>query len=156
MLSRECEVWHERQVAYDRLLVAIDFSADSLAALASVRELARRLGSELVLLHVSEAGDVIPGSELAKEDRAQWQHELDAEVAQLRAEGIPARGIVRPGYPVAEAIVEAAREERADLIVVGSPGRSGLAERLLGGITDAVIGTASCPVVVMCRPRPAA
>ncbi len=142
-------------MSYDRLLVAIDFSADSLAALASVRELARRLGAELVLLHVSEAADVVPGSDLATDDRAHWQAELDAEVGQVRAAGIRARGVVRPGYPVAEAIVEAAREERADLIVVGSPGQSGIAERLLGGITDAVIGTAPCPVLVMSRSRPA-
>lgn len=140
-------------MGYERLLVAIDFSADSLAALASVRELARRLGGELVLLHVSEAADVVPGSDLAKHDRAHWQAELDAEVAQLRAVGLRARGLVRPGYPVAEAIVAAAREEQADLIVVGSPGKSGLAERLLGSITDSVIGTATCPVLVMPRPR---
>jgi hypothetical protein len=94
------------------LLVAIDFSADSLAALASVREMARRLGGELVLLHVSEAADVVPGSDLAKHDSAHWQAELDAEVAQLHVAGLRARAIVRPGYPVAEAIVEAAREER--------------------------------------------
>jgi len=140
-------------VAYDRVLVAIDFSHDSLAALASVRELARRLGGELVLLHVSEAADVVPGSDLAKRDRAKWQAELDAEVEQLRAAGLRARAIIRPGYPVAEGIVEAAREEKADLIVVGSPGRSGFAERLLGSVTDTVIGTAECPVLVMCRPR---
>jgi nucleotide-binding universal stress UspA family protein len=136
------------------LLVAIDFSADSLAALASVREMARRLGGELVLLHVSEAADVVPGSDIAKHDRAHWQAELDAEVAQLHAAGLRARAVVRPGYPVDEAIVEAAREERADIIVMGSPGRSGLAERLLGSVTDAVIGSAACPVLVMCRPRP--
>jgi nucleotide-binding universal stress UspA family protein len=135
------------------LLVAIDFSADSLAALASVREMARRLGGEL---HVSEAADVVPGSDLAKHDRAHWQAELDAEVAQLRAAGLRARAVVRPGYPVAEGIVEAAREERADMIVMGSPGQSGLAERLLGGVTDAVIGTAPCPVLVMSGSRPAA
>src|SRR5262245_12407629 len=152
-LSRSTATWQGRHVAYDRLLVAIDFSEDSLAALASVRELARRLGGELVLLHVSEAADVVPGSDLAKDDRAHWQAELDAEAAQLRAAGLRARAIVRPGYPVAEGIVEAAREERADMIVMGSPGRSGLAERLLGGITDAVIGTAPCPVLVMSRSR---
>src|SRR5262249_58154562 len=146
--------WHGCQVPYDRMLVAIDFSAESLAALVSLRELAQRLAGELVLLHVSEAADVVPGSDLATQDSAHWQAELDAEVAELRAAGIRARGIVRPGYPVAEGIVEAAREERADLIVMGSPGRSGLAERLLGGITEAVIGTARCPVLVMCRPRP--
>ena len=143
-------------MAYDRLLVAIDFSAASLAALASVREMARRLGGELVLLHVSEAADVVPGSDLAKHDRAHWQAQLDAEVAQLRAAGLSARAIVRPGYPVEEGIVEAAREERADIIVMGSPGRSGFAERLLGSVTDAVIGSAPCPVLVMCRPRPGA
>ena len=141
-------------MAYDRLLVAIDFSADSLAALASVREMARRLGGELVLLHVSEAADVVPSSDLAKHDRAHWQAELDADVAQLRAAGLRARAIVRPGYPVAEGIVEAAREERADIIVMGSPGRSGFAERLLGSVTDAVIGTAPCPVLVMSGSRP--
>ena len=141
-------------MAYDRVLVAIDFSHDSLAALAFVRELSRRLGGELVLLHVSEAGDVVPGSDLARHDRAHWQAELDAEVAQLLAAGLRARAIVRPGYPVAEGIVEAARAERADLIVMGSPGRSGLAERLLGGITDAVIGSAPCPVLVMSRSLP--
>src|SRR5262249_3786469 len=147
--------WHGCQVPYDRMLVAIDFSAESLAALVPLRELAQRLAGELVLLHVSEAADVVPGSDLATQDSANWQAELDAEVAQLRAAGIRARGIVRPGYPVVEAIVEAAREERADLIVMGSPGGGGLAARLLGSIPAGVIGTACCPVPVVCRPRPA-
>jgi nucleotide-binding universal stress UspA family protein len=134
---------------YERIVVAVDFSQDSLAALGSVKELARRLGSELILLHVSEALKVVPGSGLAEDERQAWQAELDAEVKRLADEGLRARGIVRGGFPVADEILAVAAEERADLLVIGTLGRTGLKERLLGTIADEVMRRAPCPVLVV-------
>ncbi|HEU4672106.1 MAG TPA: universal stress protein, partial [Candidatus Limnocylindrales bacterium] len=48
-----------------------------------------------------------------------------------------------------DAIVEAAVSERADMIVVGSHGRSGLGRALLGSVSDFVVRHAPCPVMVV-------
>lgn len=136
---------------YERVLIAVDFSPDSLGALGSVKELARRLGSEVVLLHVSEKLKVIPGSDLAEEERQRWQAALDAEVHGLAHEGIRARAVLRAGYPVADEILKAVREERADLLVVGRLGDCGIKEKLIGSVANEVVCRATCPVLVVRR-----
>lgn len=134
---------------YERILVAVDFSQDSLAVQGSVKELARRLGSALILLHVSEALKVVPGSDLAEDERLAWQAELDGEVKRLGDEGLNARGIVRGGFPVAEEILRVAVEERADLLVIGTLGKTSLKDKLLGTIADEVVSRAPCPVLIV-------
>ena len=68
---------------YERILIAVDFSPDSLAALGSVKELARRLGSEVIVLHVSEKLKVIPGSDLAEEERSHQDRAEELERDKL-------------------------------------------------------------------------
>jgi len=139
-------------VAYERILVATDCPEDPLAALGSVKELARRLGAELLLLHVSEALQVVPGSGLAEDERERWQAELEAEARRLAAEGIRARPILSPGHPVADRILDAAAAEHADLIVVGTLGRTTLKEKLLGGIIEQIVRRSRTPVLVVPHP----
>ena len=139
---------------YERILIAVDFSPDSLAALGSVKELARRLGSEVIVLHVSEKLKVIPGSDLAEEERQRWQAALDAEVRRLAQEGTRARAVLRAGYPVADQILKVAGEEHADLLVVGTLGDRGIKDRLIGSVANEVVRHATCPVLVVRRQKP--
>ena len=68
--------------------------------------------------------------------------------ATAAAAGLSARWVLRTGVPYKE-IVGAAARERADLIVIGTHGRSGLDRALLGSVADRVIRLAPCPVVTV-------
>ncbi len=65
-------------------------------------------------------------------------------------EGVSTHGFVYSGKPF-DAIVNMAKEKHADLIVVGSHGRTGLAKILMGSVTERVIGLSECAVLVVKR-----
>ena len=131
-----------------RILLATDFSPGSQRARAYAGMLARRLGAELLVAHVSEPLAIVPGSDLAAEELAQTEREIDHVVAELAREQVAARGVVVPGEPAGE-IVALAERERADLIVLGTHGRSGLAHVLLGSVAESVLRRAHCPVLAV-------
>jgi nucleotide-binding universal stress UspA family protein len=103
----------------DRILVATDFSLCSLAALEYAEELARRFRAELLVLHAEN--QPLAGAEMPELTHQAVERELARAVQQLRADGLDARGLLRPGAPLEE-IPEAARTERASLIVMGHMG----------------------------------
>ncbi len=80
---------------------------------------------------------------------------LERFAAPAIAAGIEASIRVRIGF-AAEEILEAAREEGADLIVLGTHGRRGLAHLVLGSTAEKVVRLASCSVFVVKEPHPAA
>jgi universal stress protein A len=131
-----------------RILAATDFSAGAGRALAYAETVARRLGAELVLVHVSEALAVVPGSDLAERQRIAAREQLDAQVDELAGRGLAARAVLRAGLPFDE-IVAAADAEGADLIVMGTHGRSGLSHLLMGSVAERVVRQASCPVLTV-------
>jgi hypothetical protein len=63
-------------------------------------------------------------------------------------EGVSVTGLIYSGKPY-EAIITTAKEKKADLIVVGSHGRSGIDRLLMGSVTERVIGLAECAVLVV-------
>jgi nucleotide-binding universal stress UspA family protein len=67
---------------------------------------------------------------------------------QARAAGVTATSVIVTGAP-ADRIVRAARSRRADLVVMGTHGRSGLSRLLLGGVASRVIATSPCPVLTV-------
>jgi nucleotide-binding universal stress UspA family protein len=77
-------------------------------------------------------------------------------MAKLQGEadrqGIPLDALVLRGIPEA-AILEAAKARGADLLILGSRGRSGLSRFLLGSVAEQVIGKANCPVLVVRGPE---
>jgi nucleotide-binding universal stress UspA family protein len=136
-----------------------DFSEEAETAERQAAELARRLGAELLLLHVSvetplygEGGLGMANVKAVYEAQARWAEQQLAERAtRLTKNGVPARWRRRAGI-VHEAIGDVAREERADYIVMGTHGRGGIARFMLGSVADRVVRTAPCPVV-MVRPQ---
>jgi nucleotide-binding universal stress UspA family protein len=72
--------------------------------------------------------------------------------AEARSRGVACRTLVRHG-PVADEIVRAASEERADLVVVGSRGLTGIRRLLLGSISNEVAVKAPCPVLIVKQPQ---
>jgi len=136
------------------VLVAFDFSDTSKSALTYGRNLARAFGGRLHVLHVA---DVISTS--AAQFYPEGPGDPEAKAAglalnQLRtllsAEGVPdALPEVRVSPAPAQEIVEYAGEIHADLIVVGTHGRSGMSRLLMGSVAEHVVRTAPCPVLVV-------
>jgi universal stress protein A len=80
----------------------------------------------------------------------------ETELRTLASREIPAEingdTLVRHGLP-GEEIVETARELPADLIVISTHGRTGLAHVVIGSVAEQVVRHAPCPVLVLRRPR---
>lgn len=123
----------------ERILVASDRSETASRAVAWAVELAERYGAELLVLQVVAADPEAVEPELVR-------------YAAERAPGARARAVA--GEDPAAAIVQAAREERADVIVVGSVGMSGRREFLLGNVPNRVSHQAGCTVVIVDTAEP--
>ena len=138
------------------VLVAIDFSPQADRVLATATELAGALGADVTILHVAAPDPDFVGFEVGpqsvRDNRAQVleseHRELHRIALRLRDDGIPARAFLFAGA-TAEKILEEASARGADLIVMGTHGRSGLASALLGSTSRAVLHGAACPVVVV-------
>ncbi len=139
-----------------KILHPTDFSDCAAEAQEEASRLARVLGAELVLLHVSVeaplyAEGLIGVKDVRKVYEAQrkWAEEtLEARAAALRDTGVTSRALVRVGVP-AEEIAKVAGEEGVDMIVMGTHGRGGLSRFFLGSVADRVIRTARCPVLTV-------
>jgi nucleotide-binding universal stress UspA family protein len=136
-----------------RILVPIDFSEASLNALASVRDLGKRFGAKLLLLYVVEPIYVADPYLAASPDvlDAQWdmaKEEMTRIGADLKKQGQRVHTMVRGGV-AAQVIVDTATSTGADLIVMGTHGRTGLTHMLIGSVAEKVLRTASCPVLTV-------
>jgi nucleotide-binding universal stress UspA family protein len=135
-----------------KLLLATDLSPASAAATNEAFELAARLGVPLLVVSVIDPGQLrLPGGRFgARVDQVRSQRELVAQelVERGRVTGIDVSFLIWEGDP-GESIIEAARAERVDLIIVGSHGRGAVGRFLIGSVSDHVVRNASCPVLVV-------
>jgi ubiquinone biosynthesis protein len=125
-------------LAVRRVLVATDRSETAERAVRFATEMAERYGAELFVLRVLLSDD---GT------RAEAAREL-AEYAESLA-GERGRSSVVIGADPAEAIVESARREKADVLVVGSVGMTGRRQFLLHNVPNRVSHNAPCTVVIV-------
>jgi ubiquinone biosynthesis protein len=128
----------EEGVAVRRVLVATDRSETAERAVRFAADMAERYEAELLVLRVLLSDD---GT------RPDAARELEAHARELAGER--GRSAVVIGDDPAEAIVEAARRERADVVVVGSVGMSGRREFLLRNVPNRVSHNAPCTVVIV-------
>jgi nucleotide-binding universal stress UspA family protein len=146
---------------YRKILVAVDGSSTSEAALAAAVALARALSGRLRVLHVVDSPydypDVMYGrvtgdrEDLREAWRKAGQEVLDGAVAQARQGGCEPESclIEGNGAHISQHIVEAARAWGADLIAIGTNGRRGLSRLVLGSVADGVARTATVPVLLV-------
>lgn len=145
--------------AVRRILVPIDFSPSSRAALEYALFLAAPLGAELEALHVWEPQGYVGPDALAllpvgtgqpgwDQTRADVQREVEQLLAKAGARPRTAAVRVEAGEP-SDTILRLAREGGADLIVMGTHGRTGLARLLIGSVAEAVLRRSSCPVLTI-------
>lgn len=117
-----------------------DFSVPAERAWALAQRLARAADAELVLVHV------VSGS--AEAVRKWAAEELEDCAGTARAGGLRVRVALRTGVAYRE-IVALARADEADLIVVATLGRGGIARALLGSVADRIVRLAPCPVLTV-------
>jgi nucleotide-binding universal stress UspA family protein len=136
---------------FQKILVAVDGSQQSDAALAVAVDMAQHYGGSLCVLHAFPHVSDLLGM-------PQYEHLLEARSAlgQQVLENAQARvGSVVPVEtqliegPPAPAILGVAAEDRCDLIVMGSRGHGQLAGLLLGSVSSAVAQRAECPVLIV-------
>jgi nucleotide-binding universal stress UspA family protein len=139
-----------------RILHPTDFSSASSAAYRHAVELAKANRAELLLVHVLSPlvlptdGYVSPKvfDEMSTAAQAEGRKHLDALVKKAERAGVRARGLLLEGLPH-ERIAQAARTKKADVVVVGTHGRTGFSRFFLGSVASRVLVVSPCPVLTV-------
>jgi nucleotide-binding universal stress UspA family protein len=144
-----------------KILLPIDDSEFSEAATNAVVALARPEDVEVKVLHVLEPPSLLLGREMAAYDpefEAVWKASREQAKAlvtktaeRLQKAGLRVAPALEEGDPKSK-IIDVAREWHADLIVLGSHGRSGLSRFLLGSVSETVVRHAHCSVAIVRLP----
>jgi nucleotide-binding universal stress UspA family protein len=161
--SAPCSVLIARSPSISRLVLAYDRSEHSDAARHLIATMPGFRGLQVRVVSVEglapgwyawlapESGPEIQAFENAwEEDRRELAAFVEREAKGLNDAGLVATAGVREGDPGAE-IVASAREEKADLIVMGSRGRTGLSSIVLGSVSRKVLSHAPCSVLIVRR-----
>ena len=140
------------------ILVATDFSPSAARAVTMAADYARHFQAQLTILHayrvdipvaspLTGGGYVLPDGffeQLTKEARSR----VEQVASEIAAKGVSAVGVAVDRHP-ASAIVEEAKARKADLIVMGTRGLTGIKHLALGSVADRVVRTAPCPVLTV-------
>jgi universal stress protein A len=143
---------------FQKILVPVDFSEYSLAAVQAAGSLAQQIGGALTLLYVQPPNVMTQGDmgpfvvpplilPLDPEQREALQQELAGMRAKVPA-GVPVDTVIEDGHPW-PTICDYAKEQQAELIVIASHGYTGLKRMLLGSTAEQVVRHAECPVLVV-------
>ncbi|HSD11000.1 MAG TPA: universal stress protein [Candidatus Binatia bacterium] len=137
-----------------RILVPTDLSGASMPAEDLAADLARTLDAEVLLLFCAEpldATSVLTASEVAsflqEQDKAA-RAELERRALRMGKRAPRVQSLVVAGM-ASSAIIEAARKLGADLIVIGTHGRTGFSRFMIGSVAERVVRTAPCPVLTV-------
>jgi nucleotide-binding universal stress UspA family protein len=145
-----------------RIVVPIDGSENSMEAAGYALKMAEKYGSEVSVVHVVNIDQYLqslglyrlnypdPIKKKIEEARAEaqkWFTEItrNAEQRKVRIK----TDVIDSALSVVAAIVNYADREKADLIIVGTRGRSGISKMLLGSVASGVVTYAPCPVLVL-------
>jgi len=144
-------------IEFKRIVVATDGSKYSDAAVSEAIGISKRCGSTLTAISVIHSEGSTPfdivHTEMMKQDIAEKELKMaeciirDCKEASEK-EGVSVTGLIYSGKPF-ETIIETAKEKQADLIVVGTHGRTGISKLLMGSVTERVIGLSDCAVLVV-------
>ncbi len=148
-------------MAFDRILVPVDYSAHSLKAVGYAAELAQKLGASLDIVHVwdrptyiSDAILVGHGADqrsLAEMIRENAQNDMKEFLSKVvLATGVKTTDRLLSGDP-ATVILQELDRDKYDLVVMGTHGRGGLAHLLLGSVAEKLVRHSKVPVLTVPR-----
>jgi nucleotide-binding universal stress UspA family protein len=146
-------------ITLSTILVPVDFSSESQSFVEYAAAMAQKWGATLTLIHVCERPDamagIVPGADNEADDtkdRVLAQKALENLRMETRKyTNVGMRVLVVDGSPARE-IISASRE--AQMVVMGTHGRTGLRRALIGSVAEAVVRGASCPVLTIHLPCP--
>ena len=141
---------------FNRILVATDFTDASTPAFEEALELAKKNGARLLIAHAYQPPKMSIADAVAAGVYDEWNENLRARVTQklqglvdeATQAGVLAEPLVLVGS-AEEAIVDSAKHNKADLVVMGTHGRKGVSRFFLGSVASRVISTAPCPVMTV-------
>jgi universal stress protein E len=125
----------------NRILLGTDGSRFADAAAVSAAKIAHCCAAPITVVSA-----LVPSHSEARQDEG--REAVKRTTAQLREDGLDVDGVALPGE-ADDVIIKLAEEKRADLIVVGTHGRTGFGKVLLGSVSERIIGKAKCAVMVV-------
>ena len=140
-----------------RVLHPTDFSRASSAAFKRAVEMAKGIRAELLLVHVMVPAVPLMGDgyvspkvyeDLEAAARSAAQKQLRKLVDKAKQAGARVKGLLLEGV-AHERIAQAARSRKADLVVIGTHGRTGFAKLFLGSVASRVLAVSPCPVLTV-------
>ena len=142
---------------YRTIVVPYDFSEHSAAALATAVSLGRRFSSDLHLVHVIHTPAVLYPILHPALSTPELRRSVEGSLAGVSQGVSDAPGKVEThvveGGNVAEMIRQVTQDLGADLIVMGTHGRTGLAHAFIGSVTERTLRRAPCPVLTVRAPE---
>ena len=144
-------------MAYQNILVPVDGSETSYEAVAQAAELAKAFGGKITVVQVLALDPYIAAeyisatqtNDLIERARTSVLKTLEEAAAKFSDLGIPVEAKLLEGQVVHREIIREAETSKADLIVIGSHGRTGLKRLFLGSVAQSVLGEAHIPVLVV-------
>jgi nucleotide-binding universal stress UspA family protein len=146
---------------FDKIIIATDGSKRSEHAAEMGIGLAKLSGGKVIALYVADtarympsvgnAGLSIPDGVMMsiRDEMLKFGSTAAGRVEEMaRESGVQSESAIEEGYP-AEEIIEAAKKRSADLIVIGSMGKTGLDRFLLGSVAEKVVKNSTTPVLVV-------
>ena len=134
---------------FENILVAVDGSKHSDAAFDVAVDIAQKYGSQLFVLHVFQggtgAGTLVSSSD-EDDNRSIGQEVLNSYEETAKERGVQNVRMLLEMGDAAKRIVETASEVKCRLLLLGSRGRGGFKESLLGSVSHKVTSHADCPV----------
>lgn len=142
---------------FRRIIHPTDFSQASRPAFRKALELAKHNRAQLTVVHVLPVLPILPDvyiaattyNELIRGQRMGAQKQLDRLVREAKAAGVRTQAILLDFGVPADRVTRLAKSRRADVIVMGTHGRTGVRRALMGSVAARVVATAPCPVLTV-------
>ncbi|MGA2168460.1 MAG: universal stress protein [Terracidiphilus sp.] len=143
-----------------KILVPIDFSPSSHAALETAADFAQHFDASIHLVHVipmfpsATLPDFIPEAKFLAETRKEADRHFTACQADLAGKGIKVSFSIEVGDDVAGNILDVVERENADMVVISTHGLTGWHPLVFGSIAEKVLKLVHCPVLLLRTPKP--
>jgi len=143
-----------------KILLPLDFSDSSNAALAAAIEFGECFHAEIELLHIIattpdfNGSDFFPNTSRLKEAKSEVDAKLEASKSALQSKGIRTSSIVEISNDVAESIIKISQRDSANMIIISTHGMSGWRPLIFGTIAEKVLKLAQCPLLLLPTVKP--
>jgi nucleotide-binding universal stress UspA family protein len=151
---------HSLQSIPTKILLPMDFSPSSQAALETAADLALHFDAELFLVHVIPTLSTMIAAysssqeHIQEEIRTQTQQHLTKCLAVLSAKGVKSGSCIEFGTEIAGSIIKVVEREHIDLVVISTHGISGWHPLVFGSIAEKVVKLVQCPLLLLRSAKP--